>query len=88
MVEIQSYIDDLKALITELEGQSRVLNRIWAGLDPVRDVDMRSVLTYRIEILIGEIDDLRVKLNELTGDIEINSEYVGVQAGSQPAKID
>jgi len=51
-------------------------------------VDMRSVLTYRIEILIGEIDDLRVKLNELTGDIEINSEYVGVQAGSQPAKID
>ena len=68
----QSFIDDLEALLTELERQSCVLDHIQADLDPLRDHDLRNVLTYRLGIISDEIGDLHVKLNELT-EARLNS---------------
>ena len=65
MQDRQTFVDDLKARIAELEGQARVLDRLRAGLDPVRETEMRAVLTYRIEILSGEIKDIEITLSDL-----------------------
>jgi hypothetical protein len=64
---LQRQIDELQAVITELDGQSGVLIRLRASLTPVKDAAMRRSLEISIQTMINDIAQYRHKLNELTG---------------------